>query len=121
VRQLSYKIDGRSVLDGIDMHIKSGETYSIMGPSGVGKSTLIKCIGGLIRPTSGQLLIDGIDIAQLDEERLNPIRRRIGMVFQSAALFDSLSVYENVAFGLRRHTRLTEKEISEIVSARLRW
>lgn len=101
------------------MTVNKGETVAVMGMSGTGKSTLLKCIGGLLRPTGGQIHIDGTDIARMDENQLDPIRRRIGMVFQYAALFDSLTVYENVAFGLRRHTRLSENEISELVKQKL--
>ncbi len=92
---------------------------AVMGMSGAGKSTLLKCMGGLLRPTGGQLLIDGIDIARMNESQLDDVRRRIGMVFQYAALFDSLDVYENVAFGLRRHTNLKESEIADLVQERL--
>lgn len=117
--QLSYRISGRSILRRLDLHVDKGETVAVMGMSGAGKSTLLKCIGGLLRPTGGQLLIDGADIARMSEWRLERIRRRIGMVFQYAALFDSLNVYQNVSFGVRRHTSLSEPEIAEIVRARL--
>lgn len=92
---------------------------AVMGMSGAGKSTLLKCMGGLLRPTGGQLVIDGTDIARMNESQLDDVRRRIGMVFQYAALFDSLDVYENVAFGLRRHTNLKESEIADLVQERL--
>lgn len=103
----------------VDLDVNKGETMAVMGMSGAGKSTLLKCIGGLLRPTAGQMLIDGTDIARIPESDLDRVRRRIGMVFQYAALFDSLTVYENVAFGLRRHTRMTEAEIREAVAHRL--
>jgi phospholipid/cholesterol/gamma-HCH transport system ATP-binding protein len=92
---------------------------AVMGMSGAGKSTLLKCMGGLLKPTGGELFIDGADIARMSEAHLDTIRRRIGMVFQYAALFDSLNVYENVAFGLRRHTCMTESEIADMVHQRL--
>jgi phospholipid/cholesterol/gamma-HCH transport system ATP-binding protein len=92
---------------------------AVMGMSGAGKSTLLKCMGGLLRPTGGELIIEGVDIARMRESQLDTVRRRIGMVFQYAALFDSLSVYENVAFGLRSHTRMNENEIAELVHQRL--
>jgi phospholipid/cholesterol/gamma-HCH transport system ATP-binding protein len=117
--QLSYRISGRSILRRIDLTVEKGETMAVMGMSGAGKSTLLKCICGLRRPTGGRMLIDGTDIARMAERNLDPIRRRIGMVFQYSALFDSLSVYENVCFGLRRHTRLTEPEIAEVVRGKL--
>lgn len=117
--QLSYRISGRSILRRVDLSVEKGETMAVMGMSGAGKSTLLKCICGLQRPTGGRMLIDGTDIARMPERNLDRIRRRIGMVFQYAALFDSLTVYENVCFGLRRHTRLSEQEIAEVVRAKL--
>ncbi|MEN6356615.1 MAG: ABC transporter ATP-binding protein [Armatimonadota bacterium] len=118
-KQLSYRVSGGSILRRVDLHVRKGETMAVMGMSGAGKSTLLKCMGGLLKPTGGELFVDGTDIARMSENRLNTIRRRIGMVFQYAALFDSLNVYENVAFGLRRHTRMTESEIAGLVEQRL--
>lgn len=103
----------------VDLQVNKGETVAVMGMSGAGKSTLLKCIAGLLHPTGGRMMIDGADIARMRETELDQIRRRIGMVFQYAALFDSLTVYENVAFGLRRHTRMTESEIADAVGERL--
>ena len=117
--QLSYRISGHSILRRLDLNVDKGETLAVMGMSGAGKSTLLKCIGGLQRPTGGQLLIDGVDIARMPEKNLDGVRRRMGMVFQYAALFDSLNVYENVSFGLRRHNRLTEAQVREVVEAKL--
>ncbi len=117
--QLSYRVSGKSILRRLDLHVEKGETLAVMGMSGVGKSTLLKCFGGLLRPSAGQVMINGTDIARMPEKDLDAIRRRIGMVFQYAALFDSLNVYENVSFGLRRHNRLSENEIAEIVNAKL--
>jgi phospholipid/cholesterol/gamma-HCH transport system ATP-binding protein len=117
--QLSYRIGGKSILRRLDLEVGQGETVAVMGMSGAGKSTLLKCIGGLLRPSGGQLLIDETDISGMSESRLGRIRRKIGMVFQSAALFDSLNVFENVAFGLRRHTDLGEPEIAEVVEHKL--
>lgn len=116
---LSYRVSGKSVLVRVDLRVNKGETVAVMGMSGAGKSTLLKCIAGLIAPTGGHILIDGEDIARMNEASLDRVRRRIGMVFQYAALFDSLTVYENVAFGLRRHTSLSERQISDIVAQRL--
>lgn len=90
-----------------------------MGMSGVGKSTLLKCIAGLVVPTAGEIVIDGTDIVGMRESGLREVRRKMGMVFQYAALFDSLSVYDNVAFGLRRQRRVTEDEVEAVVSAKL--
>lgn len=117
--QLSYRISGRSILRRIDLNVEKQETVAVMGMSGAGKSTLLKCLAGLLRPSAGQVFIDGTDIARMPERNLDSIRRRIGMVFQYAALFDSLNVYENVCFGLRRHNRLTEEQIAEVVNAKL--
>jgi phospholipid/cholesterol/gamma-HCH transport system ATP-binding protein len=117
--QLSYRISGHSILRRLDLKVEKGETIAVMGMSGAGKSTLLKCIAGLQRPTGGQLFIDGTDIARMPEKHLDSVRRRMGMVFQYAALFDSLNVYENVSFGLRRHRRLPETEVREVVQAKL--
>ncbi len=119
VEGLSYRVGGKSILVRVDLHVNKGETLAVMGMSGAGKSTLLKCIAGLLTPTGGQVVIDGEDIARMCENDLDRVRRRIGMVFQYAALFDSLTVYENVAFGLRRHTGMTERQISEVVAERL--
>jgi len=117
--QLSYRVGGKTILSHLDLAVEKGETLAVMGISGAGKSTLLKCIGGLLRPTLGQVQIDGIDIACMKEADLDTVRIKIGMVFQYAALFDSLNVYDNVSFGLRRHRRMTEAEIAEVVKARL--
>lgn len=117
--QLSYRTSSGSILRRLDLNVKKGETLAVMGMSGAGKSTLLKCMAGLLKPSAGQLLIDGTDIARMKETDLDRIRRRLGMVFQYAALFDSLTVYENVAFGLKRHTRMTEAQIREAVASRL--
>jgi phospholipid/cholesterol/gamma-HCH transport system ATP-binding protein len=117
--QLSYRISGHSILRRVDLSVEKGETMAVMGMSGAGKSTLLKCMGGLQRPTGGQMMIDGTDIARMPERDLDQIRCRIGMVFQYAALFDSLNVYDNVCFGLRRHNHLSEEAIAEVVRAKL--
>ena len=116
-----YKSFGKqSVLKGVDLEIEDGRTTVIIGKSGGGKSVLLKHIIGLLKPDSGQVLIDGVDITKLNEKGLNEIRKKFGMLFQEAALFDSMTVGENVAFPLREHTKLPEKEITEIVADRLR-
>jgi phospholipid/cholesterol/gamma-HCH transport system ATP-binding protein len=99
------------VLRGVSFTLDKGETLVIMGGSGSGKTVLLRTIAGLIRPAAGELRVFGIDITRLSEEELLPIRRRMGYVFQGAALFDSLTVHENVAFPLREHTSLPEAEI----------
>lgn len=99
------------VLKGVNLSIPKGETTVIIGRSGGGKSVVLKHIIGLIKPDSGQVLVDGQDTAALDDRQLNDLRRRYGMLFQDAALFDSMSVLDNVAFPLREHTKLKEPEI----------
>jgi phospholipid/cholesterol/gamma-HCH transport system ATP-binding protein len=115
VEDLVYRIRGRPILDGLSVTIQAGEIFSIMGPSGCGKTTFLKCLNGLVKPTSGHIYIDGQDLVGLPEAALNQLRRHIGMVFQYAALFDSMTVGDNVAFPLRRFTALREEEIAERV------
>ena len=116
-----YKSFGKQkVLGGIDLQIEEGKTTVIIGRSGGGKSVLLKHIIGLLRPDSGQVLIDGVDITKLNDRELNEIRKKFGMLFQESALFDSMTVGENVAFPLREHTSMKEKEIRETVAERLR-
>lgn len=109
----------QKVLNGLDLEIEDGKTTVIIGRSGGGKSVLLKHIIGLMRPDSGEVLIDGTDITKLGEGALNDIRKRFGMLFQEAALFDSMTVGENVAFPLREHTRMKEEEIRQTVADRL--
>ena len=92
----------------------------IIGPSGAGKSTLLRLMIGLLKPDSGQIWVDGREISRLDEDELNQIRRNMGMVFQYSALFDSLTVGENVAFGIRQHTKMPEEEILRVIRRTLR-
>ena len=99
------------VLQGVSLELEEGETLVVMGGSGSGKTVLLRLIAGLLRPDAGQVRVFGQNIEDLSEEELLPIRRRMGYVFQGAALFDSLSAYENVAYPLREHTRLGEDEI----------
>ncbi len=119
VEKLFYDIGSKNILKGVNLEIRKGETMAVMGMSGAGKSTLLKCIAGLSKPTSGRLLVDGTDIVPLKESELDKVRIRIGMVFQYAALFDSMNVTENVAFGLRRHTQMSESEIKDTVACNL--
>jgi len=103
--------DRLAVLRGVDLAIRAGESLTIMGGSGTGKSVLLRLIIGLMKPDAGQILLEGRDIVPLSERQLLAARRRIGMVFQNSALFDSLSVGENVAFALREHTDLDEAAV----------
>ena len=113
VVELRKSFDRAEVLRGVSFRLGKGETLVVMGGSGSGKTVLLRHVAGLIRPDSGEVRAFGINIEGLSEEELLPIRRRMGYVFQGAALFDSLSVYENVAFPLREHTDLSEAEIRE--------
>ena len=108
------------VLKGLRLDIEDGKTTVIIGKSGGGKSVLLKHIIGLLKPDSGQVLVDGVDITKLNDRGLNEIRKKFGMLFQDAALFDSMTVGENVAFPLREHTKIKDSEIREIVAERLR-
>ncbi len=104
------------VLKGITFEIPEGQILFILGTSGTGKSVLLKNIVGLMQPTSGEIFVDGTEVSRLEEEQLFPIRKKCGMVFQHPALFDSLSVFENVAFGLRKHSpELSESQLRERV------
>lgn len=101
----------RTVLNGLSAKIGEGEIVFILGTSGTGKSVLLKNLVGLMSPDEGEIWIDGEEVSRLTEEQYLPIRKKCGMVFQHPALFDSLTIYENVAFGLRRHYQLSEEEI----------
>ncbi len=109
----------KKVLDGISFDIQRGETMVVLGGSGSGKSVLIRHIIGLHRPDRGHVFVDGEDIIDCDEEELIPVRQKVAMLFQGSALFDSMNVLENVAYGLREHTDLDEDRIREIVQAKL--
>jgi phospholipid/cholesterol/gamma-HCH transport system ATP-binding protein len=113
VAELHKSFDRAEVLRGVSFQLDRGETLVVMGGSGSGKTVLLRHVAGLVRPDSGQVRVFGLAIEGLSEEQLLPIRRRMGYVFQGAALFDSLSVHENVAFPLREHTSLSEAEIRE--------
>ena len=120
LRDVVLAYENRTILDHVDLTIHDGETLAILGGSGAGKSTLLKLIIGLLRPTSGTILVDGIDITKISDEEFDRLRQTMGMVFQYSALFDSMSVGENVAFGLRQHTTMTEEEIQHTVARKLR-
>ena len=109
------RFDKVHVLRGISLDVSRGETVSIMGGSGSGKTVTLRIIAGLIRPEAGQVRVFGGNIERLSEEELLPIRRRMGYVFQGAALFDSINVHENVAYPLREHTSLGDDEIRKRV------
>ncbi|HTY86038.1 MAG TPA: ABC transporter ATP-binding protein [Candidatus Acidoferrum sp.] len=116
VRNLYKQFNHHSVLADVSFRIENGESVAIIGRSGSGKSVLLKHLIGLLQPDAGEVLIDGESIVAMDERRLLGVRRKFGMVFQGGALFDSMTVAENVAFGLRRHEHLTEAEIARRVA-----
>lgn len=119
IRHVYQTFGSRQILKDVSLTVKDGETMVILGASGSGKSTLLKLIIDLLTPTSGEVLVDGKDMGRLSEEELNKARRNMGFVFQYSALFDSMNVKENVAFGLRMHTKLPEEEIDRIVKEKL--
>ena len=119
VRGLTVGFGAEPVLQGLDLDVARGATVVILGESGCGKTVLLKCLIGLLRPEKGQVLYKGQDICSLDERDLSVLRKEFGMLFQGAALFDSLTVAENIAFPLRQHTRLTDAEVDRVVAEKL--
>lgn len=119
LRQLNITFGTHTVLDNIDLDVYKGETLAVLGPSGTGKSTVLRSIIGLLEPNGGQIFIQGEDVSGLDEDGWNRLRMKMGMVFQYSALFDFLTVGENVAFGLRQHTDKSDEEIQGIVTQML--
>jgi phospholipid/cholesterol/gamma-HCH transport system ATP-binding protein len=119
VRDLYKSFNGNNVLRGLTLDIPDGRATAILGGSGCGKTVLLKHILGILKPDSGQVLIDGRDITPLKERDLLPIRTRIGLIFQGGALLNSLSVYENCALALREHRLAPEREIRRIVQEKL--
>jgi phospholipid/cholesterol/gamma-HCH transport system ATP-binding protein len=119
IQNICKKFGTQEVLKDVSFKVKKGSTRVILGLSGSGKSVLMKHLIGLLMPDSGHILVDGVDLTALDHKGLLQIRRKFGMVFQQAALFDSMSVGDNVAFPLHEHTRLSKKEIWEKVAEKL--
>ena len=119
LRQLTMAFGSKVVLDELDLDVYKGETLAVIGPSGSGKSTVIKVLTGLFAPTSGSVQIEGQETSGFDDDAWDELRCHMGVVFQYSALFDFLSVGENVAFGLRRHFKLPEEEIQRRVAALL--
>lgn len=120
VRGVHKSFGANHVLRGVDLVIPTGECMVILGRSGSGKSVLLKCIIGLLRPDAGSVLVDGVDVTTLDYDGLGELRRRFGMLFQMAALFDSMSVGENVGLALRERRQVARPEIDRIVADKLR-
>lgn len=118
-KNIEKSFGSRKVLKGISFEVAKGEILFILGTSGTGKSVLLKNLVGLMQPDSGEIWIDGVETSRYSEEQYLKIRKTCGMVFQQPALFDSLTVFENVAFGLRRHLKLTESEIENRVKQAL--
>jgi phospholipid/cholesterol/gamma-HCH transport system ATP-binding protein len=121
LRGLRKRLGAKQVLDGVDLDIPAGETVVVMGRSGTGKSVLLKHIVGLMHPDSGTIEIDGEIINGMKERDLNRVRRRFGMLFQSAALFDSMTVGENIALPMREHMKLRDGEARRRIRERLEW
>lgn len=119
LRDIHKSFGGQKVLDGLDLDIPAGKITAIIGPSGEGKSVLLKHLIGLLQPDSGQVEVDGESIVNLRRSELNRIREKFGMLFQNVALFDSMTVFENVAFPLEEKTRFSKNEIREKVRAAL--
>ena len=120
LKSVSMSFQDRRILDDVSLQVQRGEILVVIGPSGSGKSTLLRLMIGLLKPDFGQIWVDGREISHLDEDELNRIRRNMGMVFQYSALFDSMTVGENVAFGIRQHTKMPEEEILRVIRRTLR-
>lgn len=119
IRDLHKRFGPLTVLDGIDLDIRKGECIVVLGRSGTGKSVLLKHIIGLMKPDSGTVAVDGQEVTQLKYNDLAELRKKFGMLFQGAALFDSMTVGENVGLALREHTKKTQAEIAAIVAEKL--
>lgn len=119
LRDVRFGYDDRRILDGVSLVVPRGKITALMGASGGGKTTVLRLIGAQVRPQEGQVLFDGRDLGTLDRSELYAVRRRMGMLFQFGALFTDLSVFENVAFPLREHTRLPEPLIRDLVLMKL--
>lgn len=115
LRDLHKSFEGKQVLRGMSLEVRRGESVVIVGGSGTGKSVTLKHVIALLRPDRGHVFVDGADICHMKPVELNTFRKRFGMSFQEGALFDSMSVFENVAFPLRRHTKMTQSEIERRV------
>lgn len=119
IKNLTKYFDKLRVLEDVSYEVESGESLAVIGPSGCGKSTLLRLLIRLDQPTSGKIIIDHKDIERLSLEGIIDLRKKIGFIFQSSALFDSMNVFENVAFGLKQHLKLRPKEIERIVHKKL--
>lgn len=121
LRNVSLKYGEKEILRNVSLTVHDNSVKAILGPSGVGKSTILKLMLGLIKPNEGQVLIDGVDITPLKEAELYPIRRKMGMVFQGNALFDSMTISQNMGFFLRENLDLPEEEVQERVGEQIQF
>lgn len=119
IKDLCFQRDGRNIFNNVNLDIERGKITAIMGPSGTGKTTLLRMIGGQLRPDSGSVWVDGDNVSDLNRKALFKMRRKMGMLFQSGALFSDMTVYENVAFPLRVHTQLPQSYIHDLVLMKL--
>lgn len=119
IRDLNFAYDSRPILKGINMTIPRGKLIAIMGLSGCGKTTILRHISGVLKPTSGTVTVDGQHLHELNREEMYAMRRKMGMLFQFGALFTDMSVYDNVAFQMREHTDLPEEIIHDLVMMKL--
>lgn len=119
VKNLTFKRGQRTIYDNLNLKVQKGKITAIMGPSGIGKTTLLKLIGGQLQPEVGEIWFEGQDICQLSNSELYKIRQKMGMLFQSGALFTDISTFDNVAFPIREHTLLPESLIRQIVLMKL--
>ncbi|MDR0577362.1 MAG: ABC transporter ATP-binding protein [Candidatus Accumulibacter sp.] len=119
ITDVNFAYDDRSILKGIDMEIPRGQLVAIMGNSGCGKTTLLRLIGGQLKPVSGEILVDGESVPRMTHGELYAMRRRMGMLFQFGALFTDISVFENVAYLMREHTDLPDEIIRDMVLMKL--
>ena len=119
IRDVHYSVGNRPIFSGLNLSIPRGRITAVMGPSGTGKTTLLRLMTGQIRPDQGQILFDGVDISQLSSKQLYEMRLRMGMLFQNGALLTDMDVFENVAFPLREHTDLPDELIRHIVLTKL--
>ena len=119
IQNVTFSREERIIYDNISLKIPKGKVTAIMGPSGIGKTTLLRLIGGQLRPDAGHILFDGKDIPTLSRKALYDVRKKMSMLFQSGALFSDMSVYDNVAFPLREHSNLPESIIEKVVLMKL--
>ena len=119
IEEVVFRHGRRAIFDGLSLTIPRGQVTTVMGPSGTGKTTLLRLIGGQLRPERGRIWVDGMEVARLSQKRLYALRKRMGLLFQSGALLSDLNVFENVAFPIREHTQLPESMIRTLVLMKL--